>query len=94
MRMMNPSMMVSILDLVFPERAAAGIDFRPGILRYLYSKEAVQGAPEVGSTHQGAPGPPSAPWWVLLPSSSPPSASLAHWMSSGPQKILQDIDFL
>ena len=36
----------------------------------------------MGTTHQGAPGPPGAPWWVGLPS----GAFLAHWMSSGPKK--------
>ena len=29
------------------------------------------GAPEVGTTHQGAPGPPGAPWWVVLSSEHP-----------------------
>jgi len=38
------------------------------ILGYIYSKEAVREATEVGTTHQRAPGPPSAPWWVVLPS--------------------------
>ena len=27
-----------------------------------------------------------APWWVVLPSEQPPSASSSHWMSSGPKK--------
>ena len=25
----------------------------------------------MGTTHQGAPGPPGAPWWVVLPSEHP-----------------------
>ena len=29
------------------------------------------GAPEVGTTHQGAPGPPGTPWWVVLSSEHP-----------------------
>ena len=63
MRMMNPSVMVSRLDLVVLELTAAGIDFRrlprvSGILGYSYSKDSVQGSPEVGTTHLGAPGPP------------------------------------
>ena len=29
------------------------------------------GAPEVGTTHQGVPGPPGAPWWVVPPSGHP-----------------------
>ena len=41
-----------------------------GILGYISSKEAVQGPPEVGTAHLGAPG-------------APPGASPAHWMSSG-----------
>ena len=55
------------------------------IFGYLQSKEVVQGAPEVGRTPQGALGPSHTPWWVLLPSSSPSGASLAHWLSSGPK---------
>ena len=83
MEVVNPSVMVSRLDLVVLDSVAAGIDFVDshrvsGILGYLYSKEAVRGAPEVGTTHQGAPGPPGAPWWVVLPSEHPPGAFLAH----------------
>ena len=59
-----------------------------GILGYLQSKEAVQGAPKVGTTHQGAPRPPCVPWWVL-PSSRHPQVQpgpiaflLAHEKSS------------
>ena len=44
------------------------------------------GAPEVGTTHEGAPGPPGVPWWVVLSSEHPPGAALAHWVSSGPKK--------
>ena len=44
------------------------------------------GAPEVGTTHQGAPGPSGAPWWVVLPSEQPPGASSSHWLSSGPKE--------
>ena len=31
----------------------------------------VQEATEVGTTHQGTPGGPDAPWWVVLPSEHP-----------------------
>ena len=41
-----------------------------GILVYLY-KEAVWVATEVGTTHLGTPGPPSAPRWVVPPSRHP-----------------------
>ena len=44
---------------------------------------ALGGSPEEGTTHQGTPGGLGAPWWVLLPSSHPRGAFLAHWMSSG-----------
>ena len=72
MRMMNPSVMVSRLDLVVLDSAAVGIDFVDsprvsGILGYLYSKEAVRGAPEAG-----------APWWAVLSLEHPPGAALAH----------------
>ena len=40
----------------------------------------------MGTTHLGAPGPPGAPWWVVLPSGLPSDTSLAHWMASGPKK--------
>ena len=41
------------------------------ILGYLQSKEAVRGAPEVGTTHQGAHWPPGAPLWFVLSSEHP-----------------------
>ena len=60
-----------------------------GFLGYLLSKEAVRGAPEVGTTHQGAPGPPGVPWWVVPPSGHPSQVQrgpiafvLAHKKSS------------
>ena len=40
-----------------------------------------------GTTHQGAPGAPGAPWWVVLSTAHLPGSSLAHWVSSGPEKI-------
>ena len=61
------------------------------------------GAPEVGTTHLGAPGPPGAPWWVVLSSENPPGAARAHYVPYGPKKISvkfrciwtpSDIDFL
>ena len=44
-------------------------------------------SPEEGTTHQGAPGGPSAPWWVVLSSGHPPSGARAHYVRSGPKKI-------
>ena len=73
MGMMNPSLMVSRLDLVFLELAAPGIDFRQlpwGFwnIGVFISKEAVREATEVGTTHLGAPGGPGASWWVVATS--------------------------
>ena len=44
-------------------------------------------ATEVGITHQGAPGHPGMPRWVVLPSKPPLGTSLAHLVSSGLEKI-------
>ena len=44
-------------------------------------------ASEVGTTHLGTPGPPGAPRWFVFPSGHPSSTSLAHMVSSGPEKI-------
>ena len=57
-----------------------------GYSRFLYSKEVVQEAAEVGTTHQGAPRPPGTPRWVALPSEPASGTSLAHRVSSGPKK--------
>ena len=45
-----------------------------GFLEYcgIYrAKRRSWGAPKVGTTHQGALGPPGAPWWVVPPSGHP-----------------------
>ena len=42
---------------------------------------------EVDTTQLGAHGPPSAPWWVVLPPESPSIIYLAQQVSSGPEKI-------
>ena len=67
------------LELIFVDSPRVS-----GILGYLYRKEAVQGSPEVGTTHLGAPGPPGTPWWVVPPSGQSLGATLAHQESSGP----------
>ena len=92
MRMMNPFVMVSRLDMWFLELATVGSDFRrlpSGFwnIGVFIEQRGGPGAPEVGTTHQGAAGPPSAPWWVVLPSEHPQGASSTHWMSSSPKKI-------
>ena len=74
-----------------------------GIFGKLLCKEGVREATEVGTTHLGAPGPPSAPWWVVLPSENPPRCFLGPVGIFWPKKILKkfccvwtpfDIDFL
>ena len=36
------------------------------------------GSPEEGTIHQGAPGGPGAPWWVVPSSGLPPGATRAN----------------
>ena len=36
-----------------------------------WAKEVPERCPEGGTTHLGAPRPPGAPWWVVLPSEHP-----------------------
>ena len=36
------------------------------------------GSPEEGTTHQGTPGGPRAPWWVMPTSGAPRTASLLY----------------
>ena len=36
------------------------------------------GSPEEGTTHQGAPGGPGVPWWVVPTSSAPRTFSLLY----------------
>ena len=50
----------------------------------LQSKEAAQGEPEVGTTHQGAPGAPGVPCWVVPSSGLPPGATRAQHVTSVP----------
>ena len=40
----------------------------------------------MGTTHQGAPGPPGMHRWVVPPRGTPSGTSLAHLVSSGPKK--------
>ena len=100
MEVVNPSVMVSRLDLVVLDSAVAGIDFRRlpqgfwniGVFKM---KEAAWGAPEVGTTHQGVPGPPGAPGWGVLPSEHPqallrPTGCLL--VQKNPQKVSLRLD--
>ena len=45
------------------------------------------GCPEGGTTHQGAPGPPGMPRWVMPPSGHPSGTSLSHPVSSVLEKF-------
>ena len=42
---------------------------------------------QVGTTHLGAPGPPCAPWWVVVPMWAPSLISLAHVITYLQKKI-------
>ena len=83
MEVMNPSVMVSRLDLVVLDSTAAGIDFRrlpQGFwnIGVFIEKRGGSWAPEMVTTHQGVPGPPGVPWWVVPPSGQPPGAARAR----------------
>ena len=88
-RWWTPSEMVSRLDLVVLDSAAAGWIFGrrfygSGIFGVFIEQRGGPGAPEVDATHQGVSGPPSAPWWVVLSSEHPPGAVRAHYVPSSP----------
>ena len=92
MRMMNPSVMVSRLDLVVLELAAAGIVFRRlpegfWIFRVFIEQRAGAGGSRGGHNPPGARGPPCAPWWVVPPSEPPSGTFLAQQVCSGLEKF-------
>ena len=45
------------------------------------------GCPEGGTTHQGAPGGPGAPWWVVPTSGAPRTASLLYKYHNIPETL-------
>ena len=45
------------------------------------------GCPEGGTTHQGAPGGPGAPWWVVPTSGAPRTASLLYKYPNIPETL-------
>ena len=45
------------------------------------------GCPEGGTTHQGAPGGPGAPWWVVPTSGAPWTDSLLYKYSNIPEAL-------
>ena len=49
-----------------------------GFLGYLQSKEVTREAAQVGTTHQGAPGGPGVPWWVVPTSLASRTTSLPY----------------
>ena len=52
-----------------------------------WTKEVPQGCPEGGTTHQGVPGGPSAPWWVVPTSGAPRTASLLYKYPNIPKTL-------
>ena len=45
------------------------------------------GSPEEGTTHQGTPGGPGAPWWVVATSGAPRTASLLYKYHNIPETL-------
>jgi hypothetical protein len=91
MDMMNPSVMVSRLDLVVLELATVGIDFRRLLkgfwdFRVFIEQRGGGGGTEGAITHQGAPGPPGVPWWVMPTTGRLFGTSSDLQLSSGPKK--------
>ena len=108
MDMVKPPDMVSRLDLVVLELAAAGIVFRRyarGFLDFWEFIELRGGGTElgVGQHPLALPGVPGAAWWVFPTSGSVSDSSSDPRLSSGPKKIHKkfrcvwtpfDMDFL
>ena len=89
MEVVNPSVMVSRLDLVVLDSTAAGSIFRRlsygfGNIGVFIEQRGGPGAPEVGTTHQGTLGPPATPWWVVPSSGLPLGATRDQHVPSGP----------
>ena len=45
------------------------------------------GSPEEGTTHQGAPGGPGTPWWVVPTSGAPRTVSLLYKCPKNPRNL-------
>ena len=90
MEVVNPAVMVSRLDLVVLDSAAVS-----RVLGVFIEQRGGPGAPEVGTTHQGAPGPPGAPWWVV-PSFGPPRCNQgpisSFWSIKNLRKVSWHLD--
>ena len=91
MDVVNPSVMVSRLDLVVLDSAVAGIDFRRLLQGFWNIGVFIEQRVGSGGT-RGGHNPPGRAWAsmralvVVPPSEHPLGASPAHWMSSGPKK--------
>ena len=51
------------------------------------------GCLEEGTTHQGAPGGPGAPWWVVPTSGAPRTASLLYKYHNIPETLEQALKY-
>src|SRR5215216_2099225 len=88
MKMMNPSVMVSRLDLVVLELAAAGIDFSSTPLGFLEYWGIYRAKRWCGRPPRWAQPTRARPGGLCSPRSPPPSGtSLAQEVSSGLEKI-------
>ena len=53
-----------------------------------------RGSPEGSTTHKGAPGGPSAPWWVVPTSGAPWTASLLYKYPNIPETLEDSTKYL
>ena len=99
MRMMNPSLIVFPFGKV-PKGPLDWISWFSNLRRLelffvdsprvfwnigLFIEQTVgPGGTRVGTTHQGAPGPPGAPCWIVPPLGHPQGAARARCVPSGP----------
>ena len=54
---------------------------------------ALGGCPEGSTTHQGAPGGPGAPWWVVPTSGAPRTASLLYKYPNIPETLGESTEY-
>ena len=52
------------------------------------------GSPEEGTTHQGAPGGPGAPWWVVPTTGAPRTASLLYKYPKNPRTLGESMKYV
>ena len=51
------------------------------------------GCPEGGTTHEGAPGGPGAPWWVVPTSGDPRTAFLLYKYPKNPETLGESMKY-